>query len=75
MKDLPIYSQNFAFSTASASFSEIVKGGKREYFYWRNLILSSLNFIGSSALSQALTVGPSATNWDREYYFNLLPWF
>lgn len=30
MKDLSIYSQNSAFSTASASLPEIVKGGKKK---------------------------------------------
>lgn len=30
MKDLSVYSQNSAFSTASASLSEIVKGGKKK---------------------------------------------
>jgi len=64
MEDLSVYSQNSAFTTASASLSEIVKGGKRKQFYWRNLILPSLNVIVSSVFPQVLTIG--ATKWDRE---------
>lgn len=74
MKDLSIHSQNSAFSTASASLSETVKGGEKEIIMLEVTGASSLNFPVSSVFSQVTAVGPTAINWDREYYLKQLPW-